>query len=85
MSNPFIKIIPLALVAAMFVIGIPFIIATMGAFDSGVDMTNSSYSDQYNATTDTSIAALGLLEPVPLVIGVVILIMGVLFLKQVRK
>ncbi len=77
----FAKIIPLVFLAVMFVIGIPYTVAIMGATDEGVDLTDSDYEGQYDAVTETSITTISLVQFVPILIGVTILIIGIGYLR----
>ena len=63
------KIVPMVLLIGIFVIGIPYTIAIMGSVDAGVDLEGSDYQAQYDASTDTSIATLGIIGVVPYILG----------------
>lgn len=80
--NSFSKIMPLVFLAAILVVGIPYIVAIMGATDSGVDLTDSDYEDQYDAVTDTSIATISIMQVLPMLVGVAILIIGIGFIRM---
>jgi len=76
------KMMPVILLACIFVIGLPFVAVIMGSVDSGVDLTGTDYADQYNATTDTSTSSIGIMQIVPYLIAVLILIMAIGALKM---
>jgi hypothetical protein len=76
------NIIGLAVVAAIFVIGLPFAAMIMGAVDAGTDMTDSEYEEMYDLATDTSTDTLGILAILPIIIGMVALIVAIGMLKS---
>lgn len=80
----FNKILPLVLLACIFVIGLPFVSTIMGSVDSGVNLNGTDYSDQYNSTTETSIQSLGMMEVIPLLVGVIVLVISILMLKKFK-
>ena len=82
--SSFSKIIPMAMLAAIFVIGLPMMVATMGVMDEGVDLEGSEYEAQYDATTDTSIIGISVMQIIPILLGVLILIVAVVGLYKRR-
>ena len=80
----FSKILPLVLLACIFVIGLPFVSTIMGSVDSGVNLTDTDYQDQYNSTTETSIQGLAMMEFVPLLFGILVLVVGILGFKKMK-
>jgi|LGVF01.2.fsa_nt_gb ethanolamine transporter EutH len=81
------KLMPVILLAVIFVIGLPFVAAIMGSVDEGVDLTGSDYEEQYDATTDVSTSSLGIMKLIPYILAVVILIfaIGALAMKGKRR
>jgi len=81
------KMMPVILLAVIFVIGLPFVAVIMGSVDSGVDLTGTDYEDQYNATTDTSTSSIGMLQLVPYLFVALLLIMavGALAIKRGKR
>jgi len=71
------KMMPVILVAVIFVVGLPFVAVIMGSVDSGVDLTGTDYSDQYNATTATSTSSIGMMQIVPYIMVVLIMILAI--------
>jgi len=71
------KLMPVILLAVIFVIGLPFVAAIMGSVDSGVDLTGSDYEDQYDATTDVSTSSIGIMKVIPYLLAAVILIFAI--------
>jgi len=71
------KMMPVILLAVIFVVGLPFVAVMMGSVDSGVDLTGTDYADQYNATTATSTSSIGMMQIVPYLFVVLILIMAI--------
>lgn len=81
-NKPMMRLVSMLLVGAFVTIGISFFVMTMGAVDSGVDMSGSAYEDEYNSVTDISIISIGLMEFLPIIIGVCVIIIGVVGLKK---
>lgn len=81
----FKKIIPLAFTVMLFIMGMMFMVATLGAVDSGVNMTGSAYADQYDSITDTSQASMTILEPVGIFLAIAILIIAAVGLHKAIK
>lgn len=81
----FKKIIPLAFTVMLFITGMMFMVATLGAVDSGVNMTGSAYEDQYESITTTSQASMTILEPVSVFLGIIILMIAAVGLHKVIK
>lgn len=81
-NKPMMRLISMLIVGAIVTIGISFFVMTMGAVDSGVDMSGSAYEDEYDSVTDISIISIGLLKFIPLFIGVAILIVGIVGIKK---
>lgn len=71
------KLMPVILLAVIFVIGLPFVAAIMGSVDEGVDLTGSDYEEQYDATTDVSTSSIGIMKVIPYLLAVVILIFAI--------
>lgn len=80
----FNKILPLVLLACIFVIGLPFVSTIMGSVDSGVNLTDTNYQEQYNSTTETSIQTLGMMEIIPLLVGVMVLVISIMVMKKMK-
>jgi hypothetical protein len=81
-NKPMMRLISMLIVGAIVTIGISFFVMTMGAVDSGVDMSGSAYEDEYDSVTDISIISIGLMEFLPIIIGVCVLIIAVVGLKK---
>jgi hypothetical protein len=71
------KMMPVILLACIFVIGMPFVAVIMGSVDSGVDLTGTDYEEQYNATIDTSTTSISVMKVVPILFGVLVLILSI--------
>lgn len=64
------------------VIGLTYGIGALGAADSATNMTDSPFSDQYNATVSASTISLSLLGYLPIVLGIIALVGGFVILRQ---
>ena len=81
----FKKIIPLAFTLMLFIVGMMFMVATLGAVDSGVNMTGSAYEEQYDSITDTSQASMTILEPVGMFLAIIVLMVAVVGIRKAVK
>lgn len=81
----FKKLIPLAFTIMLFIIGMTFMVAVLGATDEGVDMNGSVYEDQHDSITTTSQLSMTILEPIALFLAVIMLIVGVVGLRKSIK
>ncbi len=71
-----------ALVVFALVIGLTYGISALGAADSAVNMTDSPYEDQYNATVDASTASISLISYLPVMLVIIALIAGLIILRR---
>lgn len=71
-----------ALVVFALVIGLTYGIGALGAADSATNMTDSPYSDQYNATVDASSASISLISYLPAMLVIIALIAGFVILRR---
>ncbi len=71
-----------ALVVFALVIGLTYGISALGAADSAVNMTDSPYEDQYNATVDASTASISLISYLPVMLVIIALIAGFVILRR---
>lgn len=76
------KLLPIIFLTAILVIGIPYVVIIMGATDAGVDLSGTDYEEQYESTTETSIATVTILQFMAFVLGVVALVVSIGFLKK---
>lgn len=71
-----------ALVIFALVIGLTYGISALGVADSATNMTDSPYSDQYNATVDASTVSFSLLGYLPIVLVSIALVAGFVILRR---
>lgn len=81
-NKPMMRLISMLLLGAFVTIGVSFFVIIMGAVDDGVDMSESEYEDEYDSTTDLALISIGLMKFLPIIIGVVVIIIGVVGLKK---
>ena len=82
----FKKIIPLAFIVMIFIFGMTFMIAVLGATDEGVDMNGSAYEDQYDSITTTSQLSMTIMEPIGIFLAIIMLIVVIVGLgKSIKK
>lgn len=79
------KFIGFMLICFVLVIFSMFFINTMGAVDSGVDMSGSDYEDQYNASTDAATITMSIIGYLPIILGVGLLLLGIAGLKKLAS
>ena len=84
MRTPLGAIIGVALVLFMVVFLLHFSIASLSVLDTNIDV-NSTYSTQYNTTTDTAKASFALMQFMPLLLIVGVLIFTMVFFAQLGK
>ena len=84
MKTPLGAIVGVALVLFMVVFLLHFSIASLSVLDSSIDV-NSTYSAQYNTTTDTAKASFALMQFMPLLLIVGVLIFTMVFFAQVMN
>jgi len=78
------KLLPVVFMAAILIIGIPYVVLIMGATDEGADLSGSDYEEQYNSTTDTSIATISIMQFMPFVVGILALLIVVAGIKKTK-
>ena len=81
----FKKVIPLAFTIMIFIFGMTFMIAVLGATDEGVDMNGSVYEDQYDSITTTSQLSMTIMEPIGIFLAIIMLIVVVVGLEKSIK
>lgn len=81
----FKKIVPLAFTLMLFIIGMMFMVTTLGATDDGVNMTDSDYEDQYDSITTTSQASMTILEPVAIFLAIIVLMIAAVGIRKSIK
>jgi len=81
----FKKIVPLAFTLMLFIIGMMFMVVTLSAVDSGVNMTGSAYEDQYSSITTTSQASMTILEPVGIFLAIIVLMVAAVGIHRAVK
>ena len=79
------KIAGLVLLAMFVIFGIQYGIMAVGSTDAGVNMTGSSYENQYHASTNASISTFSLMGNLPILIGVITLVVAILSLAIIIK
>jgi hypothetical protein len=70
----FVPIVSIALTVLALVIALTYGFGALGAANSAVNMTDSPYADEYNATVDGSQTSLALMGSLPIVLVIVGLI-----------
>lgn len=71
------RLLALMFVGAISTMGLVFFVGIMGATDDGIDMSSSSYEDEYNATTEIAQGATSFMSFLPYILSVCILVVGV--------
>lgn len=82
MQTPLGAIVGISLILFMVVFLLHFSIASLSVIDVDV---NSTYSDQFNATTDTAKASFALMQFMPLLLIVGALIFTMVFFTQLGR
>ena len=84
MKTPLGAIVGVALILFMVVFLLHYSIASLSVLDSSIDV-NSTYSAQYNTTTDTAKASFALMQFMPLLLIVGVLIFTMVFFSQMMS
>lgn len=84
MRTPLGVIVGISLVLFIVVFLLHFSIASLSVLDANIDV-NSTYSAQYNATTDTAKASFALMQFIPLLLIVGALIFTMVFFAQLGR
>ena len=79
------KLLEVAAVGALLIIGTTFLIYMMAATDEGVDVEGTAYEDQHNSSTDLAILTISIMKFIAPILGVVGLIVAVFYIKKVAK
>ena len=78
MSKQLMGLIAGGLFLMIIALGIGFTTQTFAAIDTGTNMTDSPFEDQYNSSIDTGKSALSFLGIVPYLVAITIIIMAVI-------
>jgi len=75
----------LVMVVMAVMIAISYGTAAFGALDSGTNLTGTAYEDQYDTAVESSQAAMGLLDIIPIVAAVLAILLGVVMFRSVMR
>lgn len=79
------KLLEVAAIGAMLILGTTFLIYIMAATDDGVDLTGTDYEDQYDSSTDLALLTISMMKIIAPILGVVALVVAMYYIKKAAK
>jgi hypothetical protein len=80
MAKAFTTIIGITFVVFALIIGLTYGFGALGAAEKTVNVTDSPYAEQYNASVEASTVSFSLIGYIPLILGLLAVLVALIFL-----